>query len=138
MLWVDGLEARMRRWLRYNAPVMVLVEMAGDDEEYEGQTDERVIKVVLAADRGEIELARDFRGHLLFYDEAMQPVPGDSQADDHALWIADYGPWPDRHDWEEGPDPLHWPGLYDDDPDPADDDLDNEDDLDDEDDPYGP
>jgi len=54
---------------------------------------------------------------MSFYDQDMQPVPGDSQVDSHALWIADHDPWPDRYDWDEGPDPLHWPDLYDDDPD---------------------
>lgn len=41
------------------------------------------------------------------YDQAMQPVCGDSQIDSHALWIADHGPWPDRTDSDQGPDPCN-------------------------------
>ena len=46
--------------------------------------------------RRDLEPFRRRRGHFLFYDQDMQPVPGDSQVDSQALWIADYDPWPDR------------------------------------------
>jgi hypothetical protein len=89
-------------------PVMVQVEV-DDHAEHE-----EVTKVVLCEE--EIDLARDFRGHFLVYDEEMRPVPGDAQENVHAMVLAEgRAYWPERLEWEEGPDPLRWPILYEDD-----------------------
>jgi hypothetical protein len=82
-------------------------------------------KVVVCIDPADIHLARDYRGQFLVYDEHLEPVHGDT--DDPArtaIHVAeDRSGWPttDSLDWEEGPDPLRFPDLYDD-PDPDEDD----------------
>lgn len=100
----------MRRWVRYEAPIMVCVEIDDDTEHTE------INKVVLCIDPDDIQLARDHRGQFLVYDERMEPVHGDTDpATNHAIHIAeDRTGWPDADslDWEEGPDPLRFPDLY--------------------------
>lgn len=102
----------MRRWVRYDAPVMVCVDL--DDDGYQG----KVVNVVLATDDGDIPLARDHLGHFLVYDEQMNRLTDDGiEPDTRAITIAEYREWPQPDDWEQGPDPLRYPGLYDIDPD---------------------
>jgi hypothetical protein len=43
----------------------------------------------------------------------MQCVQADELAEGRAITIAEHRDWPDRPDWEEGPDALRYPGLYD-------------------------
>jgi hypothetical protein len=51
----------------------------------------------------------------------MERAQHDERTDQRAIAIAEYREWPDRPDWEEGPDALRYPGLYDtDEPDPDD------------------
>lgn len=97
----------MRRWLRYEAPIMVCVDL--DDD---GRTGE-VVNVALSDDNNDLRIARDHRGHFLIYDEAMQPAGADEPAAARAVTIAEHREWPDRLDWDEGPDALRYPGLYD-------------------------
>jgi hypothetical protein len=79
-----------------------------------------VSKVVLAIEHEDIHLARDDRGGFLIYDEQMERLNDDvDQAAARAITVAeDRTAWPpaDEHDWEEGPDPLRFPYLYDDEP----------------------
>lgn len=114
----------MHRWVRYEAPIMVRVEVDDDTEHTE------VDKVVVCIDPDDVHLARDHRGQFLVYDEQMEPVHGDTDlAANHAIHIAeDRAGWPATDDlnWEEGPDPLRFPDLYDD---PEPDEDDDEDDL---------
>ncbi len=114
----------VHRWVRYEAPIMVRVEIDDDTEHTE------VNKVVVCIDPDDIHLARDYRGQFLVYDENMEPVHSDT---DHpartAIHVAeDRAGWPaaDSLDWEDGPDPLRFPDLYDD---PDLDQDDEEDDL---------
>ena len=103
---------------------MVRVEVDDDTEHTE------VDKVVVCIDPDDVHLARDHRGQFLVYDEQMEPVHGDTDlAANHAIHIAeDRAGWPATDDlnWEEGPDPLRFPDLYDD---PEPDEDDDEDDL---------
>jgi hypothetical protein len=101
----------MRRWVRYEAPIMVCVDL---DDAGSG----KVVTVVIGDEAEDISLARDDRGHFLVYDEAMQRVPADDQTEGTAVKLAEYREWPDRLDWDEGPDALRYPGLYDP-PDPS-------------------
>jgi hypothetical protein len=97
----------MRRWVRYEAPIMVCVDL--DDNGHDGD----VTAVVIGDDHEDINLARDHRGHFLVYDETMERVGTDEPAEGRALTIAEYREWPARLTWEEGPDALRYPGLYD-------------------------
>ena len=114
----------MHRWVRYEAPIMVRVEIDDETDHVE------VNKVVVCIDPEDIHLARDYRGQFLVYDEQMEPMHGDTDPLTHtAINVAeDRAGWPATDDlnWEEGPDPLRFPDLYDD-PDPDQDD--EEDDL---------
>jgi hypothetical protein len=96
----------MRRWVRYEAPIMVCVDL--DDN---GHGD--VVAVVIGDDHEDITLARDHSGHFLLYDETMERVDTDEPAECRALTIAEHREWPARLTWEEGPDALRYPGLYD-------------------------
>ncbi|PSK66037.1 hypothetical protein B0E53_02017 [Micromonospora sp. MH33] len=111
----------MRRWVRYEAPIMVCVEL-GDDG-YTG----KVVNVVLGDEHDDLNLARDYRGHFLIYDETMERVSVDERAATRAVTIAEHREWPDRLDWDEGPDALRYPDLYD--PAAPDTDGDEDDDL---------
>jgi hypothetical protein len=103
----------MRRWVRYEAPIMVCVELGED-----GHTG-KVINVVLATDHEDIGLARDYRGQYLVYDDTMNPLQNDGhETDTAAITLAEHREWPNPHDWEQGPDALRYPGLYDIDDDP--------------------
>lgn len=108
----------MRRWVRYEAPVMVCVDI--DEDGYTG----KVVNVVLATEHDDISLARDYRGQFLVYDETMHRIDSDndgSETGTRAVTIADRrDEWPPADDWEQGPDALRYPGLYDND-EPADD-----------------
>lgn len=105
----------MRRWVRYQAPVMVCVEM--DDED-----GDRVISVVIGDEDDDLQLIRDPTGNALVYDEDMQLLePGDPTVD-RALSEAEDRQWPAPADWECGPDALRYPGLYDPDDEPSDED----------------
>lgn len=89
---------------------MVCVEIGEDG--YEG----KVINVVLATDHEDIALARDYRGQFLVYDETMNRLDSDndgSETGGRAITIADNREWPNVDDWEQGPDALRYPGLYD-------------------------
>jgi len=97
----------MRRWGRYDAPIMVCVEL--DEAGQNG----KVVNVVLGDEHDDVALARDHRGHFLVYDDAMQRIRTDEGTEGRAINIAEYREWPDRHDWGEGPDALRYPGLYD-------------------------
>lgn len=101
-----------RRWVRFETPIMVCVEVDDATEHAE------VSKVVLAIEDHDIHLARDHRGHFLVYDEQMERCNDDldraaaravSAADDRTTW-----PSGSNGDWDEGPDPLRFPELYDD------------------------
>jgi hypothetical protein len=110
----------MRRWVRYEAPIMVCVEI--DEAGYDGE----VVNVVLGNEHDDIALARDHRGHFLVYDEAMQRVETDVPAELRAITVAEHRDWPTQLDWEEGLDTLRYPFLYE----PVDlDDAEDEDDL---------
>jgi hypothetical protein len=87
----------MRRWGRYDAPIMVCVEL--DEAGQNG----KVVNVVLGDEHDDVALARDHRGHFLVYDDAMQRIRTDEGTEGGAINIAEYREWPDRHDWEEGP-----------------------------------
>jgi hypothetical protein len=83
-----------------------------------------VVNVVLGTDHDDVALARDYRGQFLVYDEAMQRIETDEETEGHAIKIAEHREWPDRLDWEDGPDALRYPGLYNvNEPDDAEDDL---------------
>ncbi len=110
----------MRKWVRYEAPIMVCVELA--DDGYTG----KVSQVVLGDDHDDLRLARDHCGHFLIYDETMERVSVDERAATRAVTIAENREWPDRLDWDEGPDVLRYPDLYD----PINDDPNDEDDED--------
>ena len=98
----------MRRWVRYEVPLMVCVEL--DESGYGG----KVVNVVLGNEHDDISLARDWRGQFLVYDETMQRIEdAGEQTDTRAVTIAERREWPDPLDWEEGPDALRYPGLYD-------------------------
>jgi hypothetical protein len=94
----------MRRWVRYEAPIMVCVEF--DDDSHNGN----VVNVVLATDHEDIALARDYRGQCLVYDKTMKRIEDN---DPRPVTIADHREWPQPDDWEQGPDALRFPGLYD-------------------------
>ena len=81
----------MRRWVRYEAPIMVCVDL---DET--GATG-KVVTVVIGDEAEDISLARDDRGHFLVYDEGMQRVPAD-RTEDTAVKLAEHREWPDRLD----------------------------------------
>ena|GEM_PF-4387081 len=86
--------------------IMVCVDL---DNAY---SDDSVINVVIADDHDEIVLARDRRGHVLLCDGTMNRIE-DAEVVDRAVTIAQYREWSERVDWEEGPDALRYPGLYD-------------------------
>ncbi len=96
----------MRRWVRYETAIMVCVDLDNAD------SDDTVINVVLADDHDDIALARDHDGHILVYDQAMNRLD-ESDLTNSAIMIAEYREWPQRDDWEQGPDALRYPGLYD-------------------------
>jgi hypothetical protein len=98
-----------RRWVRYEMPLMVCVEIS-DAEEHE-----QITKVVLGVEADDIRLARDHDGHYLLYDEHMERVSADEPFSRQSLAAADdRDAWPQRPDWEEGPDALRDPWLYED------------------------
>lgn len=116
----------MRRWVRYEAPVMVCVETDKDGDEH--------VRVVAVCDvRERIPLARDHRGHFQVYAEQqaedgfgpeLVPIADDSA--DRAVAMAENLPWPDPLSWEHGPDALEDPGCYVDEADDSDDDDEDE------------
>ncbi|HLU74708.1 MAG TPA: hypothetical protein VKZ82_21195 [Nonomuraea sp.] len=109
--------AKHTRWVQFEVPLFVRVEL---DDEYEK---DRVTQVVLALPDEPpydgIELARDWAGHYLVYDDCPAAEMARASSDDAfgraAVSTAEYRQgWPAREDWEEGPDPRRFPGLYDD------------------------
>jgi hypothetical protein len=83
-----------------------------------------VVNVVLGTDHDDVALARDYRGQFLVSDEAMQRIETYEETEGHAIKIAEHREWPDRLEWEDGPDALRYPGLYNvNEPDDAEDDL---------------
>lgn len=112
-----------RRWVRFELPVMVCVDI---DDHIEH---EQVTTVVLGIEHEAITLARDADGNYLIYDADAHRVDYDDPAAHTALSLAnDRSAWPARDAWEEGPDALDDPWLYDDgdteeDDDTTDDDL---------------
>lgn len=98
-----------RRWIRYQLPVMVCVEISDTEER------EEVTKVVLGAEHADLQLATDLDGRNLVYDQDMECVSVDEYYSRQALPVAaDLAGWPAREDWEEGPDALRDPWLYED------------------------
>lgn len=85
---------------------MVCVEI--DEAGYDGN----VVNVVLGNEHDDIALARDHRGHFLVYDDAMQRIETGDQTEGRAITIAEHRDWPTQLDWEEGPDALRYPFLY--------------------------
>ncbi|MEU6020190.1 hypothetical protein [Micromonospora sp. NPDC047134] len=82
----------------------------------------------MTTEPGEVEptgwrLARE----LAVYDGTMERVSVDERAATRAITIAEHREWPDRLDWDEGPDALRYPDLYT--PAEPDDQDDEEDDL---------
>ncbi len=110
-----------RRWVRFELPVMVCVDIDDNIEH------EQVTTVVLGVEHDDISLARDSDGNYLIYDADANRVSHDDPDARAALSLAaDRTAWPARDDWEEGPDALRDPWLYDegdtdDEDDPADD-----------------
>jgi hypothetical protein len=96
-----------RRWVRFDLPVMVCVDIDDDIEH------EQVTTIVLGTEHDDITPARDTDGNDLIYDADMQRVSHDTQDARTALSVAtDRAGWPARNDWEEGPDALRDPWLY--------------------------
>lgn len=95
-----------RRWVRFEMPVMVCVEV---DEQYE---DARVLMVVAGAEADDITLARDGRHTVLVYDESMQRVAPTDPIAAEAISVAEDRTWSDVDKWEFGPDALRDPWLY--------------------------
>jgi hypothetical protein len=97
-----------RRWVRYETPVTVCVDV----DEHTG--DAAILRVV-SVEPDDIHPAHDHTGGLLVYDQQMERLGPDTAAEaliaagDRSAW-----PAPDSPDWEQGPDPLRFPGLYDD------------------------
>lgn len=109
MVWagVDGPGVDVaRRWVRFEMPVMVCVEV---DEDVE---DERVVTVVVGAEDRDVTLARDAERVVLVYDESMERVAPTEPMAAAAISVADGRDWPPRSDWEFGPDAFRDPWLY--------------------------
>lgn len=94
----------MHRWIRYEAPVMVCVAI--DDGGH------RVVNVVIGQEAEDIRLARDAGGQPLVYDEHMELLDPSDPTAQHAAREAEDRQWPDAETWENGPDALRFPGLY--------------------------
>jgi hypothetical protein len=95
-----------RRWVRFEMPVMVCVEV---DEQFE---DARVLTVVAGVESEDMCLARDAGHAVLVYDESMERVsPSDSVAAE-AISVAEDRHWPEVGDWQFGPDTFRDPWLY--------------------------
>lgn len=92
----------MHRWVRYEAPVMVCVAIDDDGGH-------RVVNVVIGEEAEEIRLARGPGGQPLVYDEHMELLDPSDPTAQHAVREAQ---WPDAETWENGPDALRFPGLY--------------------------
>ncbi|MGH3702047.1 MAG: hypothetical protein ACRDQY_21860 [Pseudonocardiaceae bacterium] len=108
---MDGAEVDVvRRWVRFEMPVMVCVEV---DEHVE---DERVVTVVVGAEDEDITLARDVARVVLVYDGSMERVAPTEPVAAAAISVADGRDWPPRSDWEFGPDVFRDPWLYEEDP----------------------
>lgn len=98
----------VRRWVRYELPVMVCVDVDDTEDHVE------IVTVVMGTDHDDIRLSRDHTGNFLVYDEQMEPVPANiDDAAAAALSLAEHrDDWPAPDDWEEGPDVLRYPFLY--------------------------
>jgi hypothetical protein len=59
----------------------------------------KVVTVALGDEHDDLRLARDYRGHLLVFNEAMESVSSDEQQANRAITIAEYREWPERLDW---------------------------------------
>jgi hypothetical protein len=94
------------RWVRYEAPVMVCVDVDEDGND-------RVVNVVVGEEAEDIRLARDADRHPLVYDEHMDRLDPDDATAKRAAREAEDRQWPDADAWEAGPDALRFPGLYD-------------------------
>jgi len=95
----------MRMWIRYEAPIMVCVDL--NEDGYVGQ----VVTVVLGNDHEDVHLARGDRGQFLVYDENMRHTHIVEATEARAITIAEHRKWPGRDDWEEGHDALRYPFL---------------------------
>jgi hypothetical protein len=84
-------------------------------------------EVMVVVEPGDLNLARDHRGHFLVYDSEFKPVPPSRQDETldglhTAVSVAeDLHRWPEENlvaacdGWETGPDPRHDPFYYADD-----------------------
>jgi hypothetical protein len=107
-----------RRWVRFQMPVMVCVEVD------ELSQDARVRNVVVGSEQRDISLARDSTHVVLVYDESMRRLAPDEPIAAEAISVADERAWPELDDWEFGPDAFRDPWLYTDDDDGDGEDLD--------------
>lgn len=110
--------SRRTRWVRYDAPLLVRVEV--DDE----RGAEQITRVVLATGEDDpdesavdgIELARDERGAACVFDgdrDGRLPRAVDAWAQKAVRCAEHRHEWPPACDWDLGPDPRTMPGLYD-------------------------
>jgi hypothetical protein len=96
----------MHRWVRYEAPVMVCVAIDDDGSD-------RVINVVIGEELEDLHAALGAHGQALVYDEHMELLDPADLTGSRAVRVAEDRNWPKPEDWEGGPDPLRYPGLYD-------------------------
>jgi hypothetical protein len=94
------------RWVRYEAPVMVCVNVDGDGNDV-------VVSVVIGEEPEDIRLARDTDGQPLIYDEHMDRLDPEDPTAQRAAREAEDRQWPEAGTWESGPDALRFPRLYD-------------------------
>jgi hypothetical protein len=93
----------VKRWVRFDLPVMVLVEVSDTIEH------ERIMQVVGCTDA--VQPATDTAGQVLMYDTEMQRVHPEATGNQPCLSAARHLPWPPAHDWEFAEDPLTLPYL---------------------------
>jgi hypothetical protein len=88
----------MKRWVRFDLPVMVLVEVSDTVQ------DERIMQVVGCTDA--VRPAEDLDGQALMYDTEMERVRAEVAGNQPCLSAARHLLWPPAHDWEFAEDPL--------------------------------
>ena len=93
----------MRRWVRYEAPIMVCIDL--DETGYTGT----VVNVVLGTDPDDVALARDYRGQFLVYDEAVQQIETDEETEGRAIKSLSTGSGPTAFTGKTAPTPCATP-----------------------------